>query len=748
MLHEKVHKERKIKVKQETPRVKKEKKVENVNKQFREERKQGIRSARNISSQQELNVLVECLQKLNQQTPGIIKLDEDIQENGKKRILKLFYSNISMRQNFHRFRDFIYIHRRVNETRFNKFLTLVLGIDNDGYNKIFALALTSKEDVPSSEWVFKQFNEYMGDAKAKTIVIERNKNLHKSLTSLYNGQETSIVYCPYYIHKSLKFEFDGDLRSNNEALYDKIVSIPLVESQTAFEGQLAEVKNYALMTNNDRHRNLILKLESEKTLWAVCYQKHLFMGGVVICDRVAKIKGYLKIFFGKFSKPTVSEALTRLLEIEKVDLKGHLESRTISFKHNQVFMNFKFIREITTQNLVKEYVKERVKWFASKSFKFEISNSDEENKVYQVSKKKELGGGNTKVFGEDTKVVVIGNELFCSCLDQFTTGIPCAHEFCVHMKHPNLKIRLNKRWYRGYSESDFTPEKVDGYLKKQKNLRSCVIQHMKDSKSSIKITDADFSFKSANLCPIPIKDMSKIVQEADNALLIPIKQEIDEDSKDLNEEELKNLLKEIDPDNIDLEELEKLIEVEEEDPSIGDDPNEKYNLGNEFNRKVSAKKHKRQEEKKKREELREKLKEERSKKREAKFSRKKRSKEEDEEEEEEQKTEEKKIVKRSINDIMQAMNTSSKLNFTRLLLESRKKDEEDKKIKEEEKTSKKKSKRSKQSDESGDDGDENSGTKKSKSSRSKSPSKKSKNEEDSSKSKKKTKKGDESDSSY
>ena len=48
MLHEKVHKERKIKVKQETPRVKKEKKVENVNKQFREERKQGIRSARNI----------------------------------------------------------------------------------------------------------------------------------------------------------------------------------------------------------------------------------------------------------------------------------------------------------------------------------------------------------------------------------------------------------------------------------------------------------------------------------------------------------------------------------------------------------------------------------------------------------------------------------------------------------------------------------------------------------------------------
>jgi hypothetical protein len=67
----------------------------------------------------------------------------------------------------------------------------------------------------------------------------------------------------------LKFEFDGELKMNNQALYDKIVSIPIIESQTDFEGQLAEVKNYALMTNNDRHRNLILKLESEKSFWAV-----------------------------------------------------------------------------------------------------------------------------------------------------------------------------------------------------------------------------------------------------------------------------------------------------------------------------------------------------------------------------------------------------------------------------------------------------------------------------------------------
>lgn len=128
--------------------------------------------------------------------------------------------------------------------------------------------MTAKDDIPSNEWIFKQFNDYMGTAKPKTIVIERNKNVHKALTTLYNGQETTIVYCPYYIHKSLKFEFDGDLRKNNEALFDKIVNIPIIESQDQFETQLAEVKNYAMMTNNDRHKNLIFKLEGEKTLWA------------------------------------------------------------------------------------------------------------------------------------------------------------------------------------------------------------------------------------------------------------------------------------------------------------------------------------------------------------------------------------------------------------------------------------------------------------------------------------------------
>ena len=773
MIEEKIKKERSMKIKQENPKPLKQKESKLNEKQkknlIKEERKDGIRSARNFSSQQEFNTLIEILMKKNENISGYLKTEEEAKEGEKPKVTKLFYSNETMRKIFYRYRDFIYVHRRMNETRFKKILTLIVGIDNSGFNRIFAIALTTKDDVPSSEWIFKHFNDYMGKAKPRSIIMERNKNVHKALVSLYNGQDTSIVYCPYYIHKSLKFEFENDLRKNNEALFDKITSIPIIESQSQFEHQLSEVKNYAMMTNNDRHRNLILKLESEKTLWATWYQKHLLLGGAVVWDRIAKIKGYLKVSLAKFSKSTVAEALDQLLGIDKLDLRGHLESRTVSFKHNQIFMNFKLIRNLLNKNMVTEFVKERIKWYASKSFKYEIVDQDDENKIFIVQKKRELGGvGRTKMFGDESKVICIGNSLFCTWLGQFSTGFPCGHEFAVHMKYPDYDVRLNKRWYNDYNNSDFSVDQVNTYLKMLQDLRSSLISYMKDLKSAkAKITDADFSFKTASLWSTPVKDIKKLVEETDNYLQIPSR-ESTEEGKDLNEEQLMELMKQIDTDNIDFDELERLISIEEEDISKGDDPNEKYGLGNEFNKKISPKRLKQIEERKKRDELKVKLKEEKQKKRELKASAKKNVKQEENDEEEEKKVEEKKIVKISIQDLMKGMNNSSKLNFTQLLLESRKRSEEERRIKEEEKSkdksSKKKKKTSKKKNESDDEDEskENSRSKsppkKDQSSESKSSNKRQKVKEESSdeesedesakKNKKKKKKDDNSDSSY
>ena len=771
MIEEKIKKERNLKIKQEfqkPPKIKENKVIDKPKKNIiKEERKDGVRSARNISSQQELLTLIEILNKKNEQISGYFKIEEEKSENGKQKVNKLFYSNELMRKVYYRYRDFIYVHRRMNDTRFKKILTLIIGIDNNGLNRIYAIALISKDDVPSSEWIFKHFNDYMGKAKPRSIIIERNKNVHKALVTLYNGQETSIVYCPYYIHKSLKFEFESELKTNNEPLFENITSIPIIESQAQFETQLSEVKNYAMMTNVDRHRNLILKLESEKTLWAAWYQKHLMLGGVVVWDRIAKIKSYLKVSFARYSKTPVSEALDQLLDIDKIDLRGHPESRTVSFKHNQIFMNFKLIRNLWNKNLVSEFAKERIKWYASKSFKYEIIDQDDTNKLFYVQKKKELGGiGKVKSFGDEVKVIWIVNSLFWTCLGQFSTGFPWGHEFAVHMKYPDYEVRLNKRWFNDFTKADLNVDQINTYFKLQQGLRSSIISYMKDLKSQkFKITDADFSFKTASLCSSPVTDIKKIVEDADGYLKIP-SNESSEEGKDLNEEQLMELMKKIDTDNIDFDELERLISIEEEDISKDDDPNEKYGLGNEFNKKISPKRLKQIEERKKREDLKVKLKEEKQKKREAKSSAKKQVKQEENDEEEEKKVEEKKIVKISIQELMKGMNNSSKLNFAQLLLESRKRSEEERKVKEEErskdKSSKKKKKSSKKrNDEDSDDDSKDKSNSKSQSkndhsSESKSGIKRQKikeeesddSEDEPTKKNKKKKKWDDSDSSY
>jgi hypothetical protein len=41
-----------------------------------------------------------------------------------------------------------------------------------------------------------------------------------------------------------------------------------MENQIEFEKRMEKVKAYSQKTNNERHRNLIEKLEQEKDLWA------------------------------------------------------------------------------------------------------------------------------------------------------------------------------------------------------------------------------------------------------------------------------------------------------------------------------------------------------------------------------------------------------------------------------------------------------------------------------------------------
>jgi hypothetical protein len=241
------------------------------------------------------------------------------------------------------------------------------------------------------------------------------------------------------------------------------------------------------------------------------------------------------------------------------------------------------------------------------------------------------------------------------------------------MKHSSLSLRLHKRWYKAYNSVPISPSQITSYLSLQSTLRSHIISHLKSTPSHLKPTDSDFPFKATPIS-LPTQPIADILKKLENSLSLPVEE------KEMNEDELKGLLEEVDFEEIDLEELEEMIATED----INEDE-ENYSLGKEFDRKVSAKKVRRMEERKKREELRERLKEEKAKKRE----RKEKVKKEESEGEEEAK-EQKKIEKKSLKDIMQRMNTTSRLDFTRMLLESRKRSEEERRSKSKSKGKRKK----------------------------------------------------------
>lgn len=85
------------------------------------------------------------------------------------------------------------------------------------------------------------------------------------------------------------------LKGKDEILYNKIVSLPFITSRDKFQGTLDEIENSSQVTENQLEY-LKSKLK-DKTLWAKCFLKTRFVGGVSTTSRVeglhAKQKAYL-----------------------------------------------------------------------------------------------------------------------------------------------------------------------------------------------------------------------------------------------------------------------------------------------------------------------------------------------------------------------------------------------------------------------------------------------------------------------
>ena len=64
--------------------------------------------------------------------------------------------------------------------------------------------------------------------------------------------------------------------------------------------------------------------------------------------------------------------------------------------------------------------------------------------------------------GRTCKVAEIGNFIFCTCMEYFSTGLPCVHQFHVGLKR-NLTLVFSERWAKTYERAAL--EKPAGVVK-------------------------------------------------------------------------------------------------------------------------------------------------------------------------------------------------------------------------------------------------------------------------------------------
>ena len=80
-----------------------------------------------------------------------------------------------MNDNYHTYRDIVFINKRFTKTRFNKILLLFCGINSYGKTVIFAVCMINKEDDESYEYAITHFKKSMADDnQPKFFIVERN----------------------------------------------------------------------------------------------------------------------------------------------------------------------------------------------------------------------------------------------------------------------------------------------------------------------------------------------------------------------------------------------------------------------------------------------------------------------------------------------------------------------------------------------------------------------------------------------
>jgi len=210
----------------------------------------------------------------------------------------LFISNVLKIYSQH-FLDVVLVDSTYKRNRFNLILVNILGVNNYGHNIMLGFGLLSDETVESYMWLFSKI-EGWEDKEPDNFVCDESESIIQGIILIYsdnkllgieNNFQSRIILCGWHIQRNFISKLKS-LRNLDKELYQEMISLPFVMRELQFDSILQKFED-SEDVSQEQFEYIEKKLKRKK-MWAKCFLKSKFAGGISTTSRVEGLHATLK----------------------------------------------------------------------------------------------------------------------------------------------------------------------------------------------------------------------------------------------------------------------------------------------------------------------------------------------------------------------------------------------------------------------------------------------------------------------
>ncbi|XP_074266754.1 protein FAR1-RELATED SEQUENCE 5-like [Silene latifolia] len=222
------------------------------------------------------STLVELLTKCQYEDPGFffrLKFGAD------GRLCHVFWRDSMMKEDYLLYHDVLMFDTTYRTNKYNLICGPLIGINNHWSNIMFGFAFISNEQDESFEWLFKAFNESMGeDVRPVTIFTGQDLAMTNAIKEVYPTSRHRL--CQWHVQQNAVSHY-GSLKHNRsfQTVFNK--GLNGCYSEAEFEDTWRKMISYYGLQDSDWFDRLYTLREK----WCTAFNKGYFLAGILSSQR-------------------------------------------------------------------------------------------------------------------------------------------------------------------------------------------------------------------------------------------------------------------------------------------------------------------------------------------------------------------------------------------------------------------------------------------------------------------------------